>query len=200
VSNLDIAESHFATWVRYNKSFETYRAMKLPPRNLKDGELKVIVITGATGLGKTHLVNDLYPNAYWQVAARDRKGTPFYDQYSGQDTIILDEFYGWLPFDHLLRLCDRYPLRLEVKGSVVQCQAKTIVLTSNHDPRRWYPNVGSHYEAFERRVTDWIHFDAFKCYCHINQPTDNWRQRADRFYAKSFPGLAFSDVSPNFIE
>jgi hypothetical protein len=198
VSNLDIAESHFATWCRYNKSFEAYRALKAPKRSLAEGELQVIVITGATGLGKSFLVHDAYPDAHWQPSARDRKGVPFYNDYHGQSSIVLDEFYGWLPFDHLLRLCDRYPLTLETKGGHIQCQAKTIIFTSNHDPRRWYPNISTHYEAFERRVTKWIQFTSYKTYQEISLPADDYRTRADRFYEIAYPTALGQSV--NFIQ
>jgi len=58
----------------------------------------------------------------------------------GEETIIIDEFYGWLAWDYLLRLLDRYPFSLDTKHGTVQCSAKKIVLTSNKHPSLWYPN------------------------------------------------------------
>lgn len=58
-------------------------------------------------------------------------GNLWLDGYHGQKTIIFDEFYGWIKYDLLLRICDRYPLQLPIKGGFVQCQATTFVFTSN---------------------------------------------------------------------
>jgi hypothetical protein len=65
--------------------------------------------------------------------------------------VIIDEFYGWLPYDLLLRLCDRYPLLLETKGGQVQCSANTVIITSNLNPSQWYKNV--YHKALYRRIT-----------------------------------------------
>jgi len=51
---------------------------------------------------------------------------------------VLDDFYGWLPWDFLLRLLDRYPLLVETKGGQVQFVAKTVVITSNKPYLEWY--------------------------------------------------------------
>lgn len=156
-SNMEIADAHFGSWVRYNKSFELYRSMKVPKRNLENAP-KVYIIVGPTNVGKTHLARDLAPEAHWQTRPRTKDTGAWWSGYTGHKSIIIDEFYGWLPFDLLLRLCDKYPLTLETKGSQVECQADTIVFTSNGDPRNWYKNCSQHWPAFERRVTDWIYF------------------------------------------
>lgn len=179
VSTMEIADAHFGSWVRYNKSFELYRSLKVPKRNLTDAP-KVYVIVGATNLGKTHLARSLAEDAHWQTRPRSKDAGAWWSGYNGHKEIIIDEFYGWLPFDLLLRLCDKYPLTLETKGSQVECQASTIIFTSNGDPRNWYKNISSHWPAFERRVTSWIYFtgprqysehsDAERFYTHFNVP------------------------------
>lgn len=66
-----------------------------------------------------------------------------------------DDFYGWMPYDTLLRLCDRYPLLIETKGGQTIFLAKTIIITSNNTPAQWYKNVNL--KAFIRRVDLWIY-------------------------------------------
>ena len=143
-SDADIAESHFDLWCRYNISFTRYRLMNSPPRNFKT---KVIVITGPTGTGKSKWCMDNFPEAYWKPRS------DWWDGYSGQDTVVLDEFYGWLPFDLLLRLCDRYPLNLQIKGGTINFTAKNIIITSNKPPNQWYKSA--YLESFIRRVEEW---------------------------------------------
>lgn len=91
---------------------------------------------------------DSYPNAYWKQRSQ------WWDNYNGEAVVVLDEFYGWLPYDTLLRLCDRYPLLVESKGGQIQFSATTLIITTNKRPDKWYNNV--YYPAFVRRVDHWI--------------------------------------------
>lgn len=70
----------------------------------------------------------------------------------------MDDFYGWLPFDQILRICDKYPLMVETKGSQTNFVAKTVCITSNTLPATWYKNVPN-FTAFVRRVDKWMIFD-----------------------------------------
>lgn len=140
----NIADDHFTLWVRYFKAFERYRCITTKPRN---HEMTVIVIQGPTGTGKSRYAMEQYPDAYWKQRSN------WWCGYSGESTVVLDEFYGWLPFDLLLRLCDRYPLLVESKGGQLQMVARTIIITTNAIPDNWYNNV--YFGSFERRVTEW---------------------------------------------
>lgn len=89
-----------------------------------------------------------YPDAYWKQRSN------WWDGYANHEHVVIDEFYGWLPFDLLLRLCDRYPLLVETKGGQVQFSANTIVITTNKRPTEWYTNMYT--PALIRRVDHWI--------------------------------------------
>jgi len=60
-------------------------------------------------------------------------------------SIIIDEFYGWIPWAFLLRLLDVYPLQLPVKGGFVPAHYDRVYITSNKSPLDWYTKekVGS---------------------------------------------------------
>lgn len=143
--DVDLADLDFPLYIQYHKGLNHYRMLKSQPR---DCEMEVVVIQGPTGTGKSKFCKDSYPGAYWKQRSQ------WWDNYSGQDTVIIDEFYGWLPFDTMLRLCDRYPLLVETKGGQVNFAASRIVITTNAIPERWYRNV--YFDAFVRRVTRWI--------------------------------------------
>lgn len=145
----EIADEYFGDWVRHYRALRAYLLLKSIPRSLSDAPT-VIVAYGPTGTGKSRYAITQYPRAYW------KQRSIWWDGYSSQEVIVLDEYYGWLPFDTILRLCDRYPLLLETKGGQVQCNANTIVFTSNTLPDKWYRNV--YFPSFERRVTKWIYF------------------------------------------
>lgn len=140
----EIADEDFDLWVRHYRAFEKYLVIKTQPRNF---HVDVEVIQGPTGTGKSRWCMDNYPDAYWKQRSN------WWDGYFQHTTVIIDEFYGWMPFDLLLRVCDRYPLLVETKGGQMQFVANRIVITSNHAPSTWYKSV--YFPAFIRRVTKW---------------------------------------------
>lgn len=144
-STEDIADEEFELWVRYYRAFEKYLVMKTPPRN---HAVEVHIVQGPTGTGKSKWALDTFPNAYWKQRSQ------WWDGYAGHKTVIIDEFYGWLPFDLLLRVCDRYPLLVETKGGQMQFVADTIVITTNALPSSWYKSC-AYFPALVRRVTKW---------------------------------------------
>lgn len=142
-----IADEYFEVWVKYHVAISKYRVLKTTQRNW---QCETIIIWGPTGTGKSRYALEHYPGAYWKQRSQ------WWDGYMDHDTIIIDEFYGWIPYDLLLRLCDRYPLLLEVKGGQVQCTAKTIIITSNNAIHTWYRNI-INIDALKRRITKVIH-------------------------------------------
>ena len=96
---MDIADSDdFDLWCSHRKDFEAYAFMKSVQR---DWEMEIIVITGPTGTGKSRYAKDKYPGAYWKPNSK------WWDGFYGQETIIMDEFYGWLPWSFFLAQLDR---------------------------------------------------------------------------------------------
>lgn len=135
-----VAESHFGSWVRYHKSFEKYSHLRQTGRNWP---MEITVFIGPSGTGKTRTVHEHFggpPNTYWKPAGK------WWCGYLGQETVVLDEFYGsQMPFTFLLRLLDRYPLLVEPKGNTfVQFVSRRIVITSNQCPEDWYSDEATH--------------------------------------------------------
>lgn len=117
---------------------------------------RVFVFWGKTGTGKSRRA--------WDLAGLDAypkdPNTKFWDGYSGQPTVVIDEYRGSISISHLLRWLDRYPVIVEVKGSSCVLSATTIFFTSNLDPREWYPDLDSDTkDALFRRFTEIIHFN-----------------------------------------
>lgn len=148
-SDKDLAAYDFDTWCRSYRALAQYRLMMVTPRNW---EMDVTVIYGPTGTGKSRYCNEEYPECYWKQRGK------WWDNYAHQDTVVLDEFYGWLQWDVLLRLCDRYPLLIETKGGQIQFASKKIIFTSNTQPDDWYKL--KYFDAFIRRVKTWIYMPA----------------------------------------
>jgi len=112
-------------------------------------ERVVNVFWGKTGTGKSRRAWDEATfGAYPKIPS-----TKFWDGYNGHEQVVIDEFTGQIGIEHLLRWCDRYPVSVETKGSACVFNAKQIWITSNIDPREWYPNAPeSQKEALLRRL------------------------------------------------
>jgi len=108
------------------------------------------VYWGPTGTGKSRLAwseggMDAYP--------KDPR-TKFWDGYQGEGAVIIDEFRGAIDVSHLLRWLDRYPVRVEVKGSSRVLAAQTFWITSNLPVEQWWPEIDPlTLAAFRRRVS-----------------------------------------------
>lgn len=111
---------------------------------------------GLTGCGKSRLATTLFPAAY-------RKGSgDWWDSYNGESEVILDDFDDdFMHIGDLLRVVDRYPMRVPVKGSFVQLVATTFIITSNHLPHEWYPKLESkRVDAVRRRIATVVTFNS----------------------------------------
>jgi len=146
LSDLELAETYPSTWVRYHRALSTYRVL-LPAKERPTPTIAIIY--GPSRSGKSSLVLAAFPGAYWRDKGK------FWDGYSGQKVVVFDEFYGWYPYHGLNRLLDRYPLRVEVKGSTDPMEAHTFVFTSNKNPRDWYRGVSDPAYALLHRFRDW---------------------------------------------
>ena len=104
-----IRNEHYGTYIRYQKALIRDIESMRPDRSWST---ELHIYWGATGTGKSRKCREEYPDAYWKTRGN------WWDGYDGHEVVIIDEFYGWLPFDFMLRLCDRYPFTVEVKGGV----------------------------------------------------------------------------------
>ena len=135
--------------LRHNRAVREYRNQTVRDR---DWKTKLIVLVGPTGCGKSRFCREQFPNAYWKPP-----GEKWFDGYEGQDAVVLDDFYGWIPFHLLLRLADRYPMLVETKGGSSKFVARTLVITSNKPMEEWYREevrVRYDFRALERRVDE----------------------------------------------
>jgi len=150
----EISQSHFPLFIRYHRGIKEY---KLLNAEKKSEAKKIECLWGPTGSGKSRYCWETYPDAYRKT--KDPGNAQYWDGYDGQDTIIVEEYYGWLPWSWLLTFTDRYPSYLAVKGATVPMLASTIIFTSNSHPSEWYPNSRYRWDAsnpLKRRFGDGI--------------------------------------------
>jgi hypothetical protein len=153
-----LADEFFGTWVRYHKSLSRYVGLL---RGRREWKTEVIILWGDAGTGKTRYVYDTHGYDEVYDVPRPNGGSVWFDGYTGQEVVLLDDFYGWIPLHLLLKLGDRYPLQVPTKGSHTEFSAKYLYITSNKPYEEWYKwaDFGlSLKEAFERRIDKIEHF------------------------------------------
>lgn len=141
-SELALDEDAIGTLARYPKLVGMYRMATQPHRKFKT---RVLVLYGPPKKGKSAFWNICYPKAYIKPHGQ------WWDGYDNQEIVVIDDFYGWLPYSFMLQLLDRYPLLVEVKGGMRTFNSKFIIITSNKAPGLWYGGDCG-YDALERRI------------------------------------------------
>lgn len=101
------------------------------------GPIHVEIWWGVTGSGKSHAAFHEYPEAY-------RKSIPgkWWEGYKGEKVVVFEEFNPEedkeLKLPELLKILDKYPYQVEIKGASCQLKANKFIFTTNIDPREWY--------------------------------------------------------------
>lgn len=142
VSIKNIARDQFPSWLRHYRAFSVYNQLIAKER---DSKTNVTVLFGPTGTGKSSWIHKNCPEAYWKGKSE------WWDNYANNKFVVIDEFYGWLPWDYLLRLTDRYPFLVESKGGHVQFNSEYIFITSNLPWDCWYKKI-ENMAPLERRI------------------------------------------------
>lgn len=157
-----IARENPMGFIRYHRGVERLIEVIRPP--IERPAPDVLIYWGPTGTGKSRLVRESYPpeTTYWWPRPSHRNAAPYaYGLTPEKTTIVFDDFYSWIPYDLVLRICDRNPLQVNRSGAGTALgPITTVVFTSNADPRTWWPGVrlyDADLSAFFRRVTRVIH-------------------------------------------
>lgn len=149
-----IADEFPTEFIRYHRGLtalkEIYDFAK--PRDFKT---VVRVYVGRPGVGKSQAAareGSFYGEVYY------KPNGAWWDGYTGQPTVILDDFYGGLPYNELLHMCDRYPHKVPVKGAFREFRSRLVIITSNNYVEEWYKDKDGaqrDVSAFLRRVTEY---------------------------------------------
>lgn len=152
-----IADEHFGSFLRYDRGIKRYKQLHAKARNPAIPP-SVVVYWGRTGTGKSRAVWDNAPSPedVWVYP-----GHGWFDGYDDHQIALFDDFRGSsLSVSKLLQVLDRYPLQVAQKGSHANWAPKEIYITSNVEPRMWYPNVSEECRnALVRRFTNVVHFE-----------------------------------------
>lgn len=166
----EYANGHFSTFVKYPNLLNHYSAAQSEPRDPKT-PIRCILLIGPPGCGKSRLVS----GGLWGRDVYRHSGGKWFDGYRGQRTVWFDDFGGYcLPFSLFKQVVDRYPFRVEVKGSTCEMAATTFIITTNHKVEDWWKQevtgeVGL--EAVKRRITQVYYFFEENSFLEYSQNT-----------------------------
>lgn len=140
-----LAEKHVSVFARYPRFIA--EALLIYGKR-RDWKPEVFVYWGETGTGKTRKAfEEAGSSAFFHP------GGPWFDGYDCEDHVIFDDFGGSeFKLTYFLKLLDRYPMRVPIKGGFMAWVPKKIWITSNYSPKEWYANAkDEHVKALFRR-------------------------------------------------
>lgn len=136
-------------------SYRTIRAIASDFSVPKAFERNVRVFWGPTATGKSRRAWSEAGSGAYSKCPRSK----FWDGYQGQSEVVIDEFRGSVDVSYLLRWFDRYPVRVDIKGSSVPLVAPNVWITSNLAPIEWYPGLDQDTLAALLRRLEVTHFN-----------------------------------------
>lgn len=152
MTHLDVALKHTEVYFKYPKALESFRAL-VQPSKLR--QLQVIYIWGPPRSGKSIGAMQAFPGAFIKSSPSGN----WWDGYTGQDVVILDDVdKDWITMADLMSWLDGLPLSIPVKGSMVNAQYDTVVMTSNTDWKEYIARAPrTTAEALDARLSEIWH-------------------------------------------
>lgn len=87
---------------------------------------------GETGSGKSHRAFENYDNKTHYVLPNDNG---WWDGYTGQEIVIINDFRGEIKYNELLQMVDKWPFSVKRRGrEPLPFLAKTVIITSSLKP------------------------------------------------------------------
>jgi len=143
-----------AVYMRNFKAFDRVASLYKPPER----PVTVTLLYGPPGVGKTRFVLDADPETWFVPLQKEM----WFDGYDHHFSACLDDFSGQMPLPLLLRLLDRYVVKVPVKGSTTWWTPRNIYITSNYLPFQWYDysERKTSLDALLRRITNTINLSS----------------------------------------
>jgi len=111
-------------------------------------------LVGPTGVGKSHKAfADFSPETHYVYRHND-KG--WWEGYKQQETIVINDFRGQIPYDELLQILDKWPYYVPRRGrEPMPFVSKKVIITSPLTPEEAYPRrtTKDKIDQLLRRVT-----------------------------------------------
>ena len=147
---IDLVDTHMPLFLKYPSAVKQIRQIFLPDRK---EQTELAIWYGAPGTGKTTEAKAKWPDAFW-LSQLGPKGTVWWDGYDGQETVIIDEFQGFIDIPTMCSLINHSPYTVNVKGTTAKFTTKLVVIISNLHPNKWWPGYPDTYYGMHRRIKE----------------------------------------------
>lgn len=142
----EVAKKYPATYVRNYRGIDNYKSLMTESRNW---EMYVEIVWGDSGVGKTRYVvsKELETGLYIKPEGQ------WWDGYNGEEAVLIDDCVwsgicvteqkvAGIPISEWLKIMDRYPYKVPVKGGYREFVSKRIYFTSMYDPVKFEQSPG----------------------------------------------------------
>ncbi len=135
-----ITEENPMMYHQYGRTLNKLEDLQLR-RKFRSWMTEGIWYYGPTGSGKSHeAFKDYSPDTHYVLP--DDKG--WWDGYTGQETVIINDFRGSLTYGFLLQLVDKWPVNVSRRQrEPVPFLAKRLIITSSLHPTEIYCNLSA---------------------------------------------------------
>jgi len=161
-SLVKVAKENAVSFIKYHSGIVKYMQLVAPQKE-RDFMTELHIYWGAPGTGKSRKAWFEGAGDVYELPKAKEANVIWWPGYTGQSTVILEDYYGWLPFDVMLKMIDRYPYKVRTQDNHwVQFTSKRVIITSNAPWEAWYAKQcmerADWKPAFERRITHVMHF------------------------------------------
>lgn len=124
----------FHQYGRTLQKLEDIRQRKLWRNFMTEG----IWYYGSTGVGKSHKAfEDYHPDTHYNLI----NDNGWWDGYNQQETVIINDFRGWIPYDVLLTIVDKWVYNVKRRNrEPMPFLSKKVIITSSLHPSEVYCN------------------------------------------------------------
>jgi hypothetical protein len=141
----------------------------------------IYLLIGESGSGKSYWarshMEEFFPEKHYTWAMNSPTGCWVTEDAAGKTCILIDEFRGNCPMDVLLRVLDYGDMKLPYKGGFINLAATTFIITSNLEPREWWPKMRQEHPAdweasmlaLERRFREFATRPHYKTWMHAER-------------------------------
>lgn len=167
-SDMEIFEAFPHAHARFHNYVEKIAmGYKMNPYKKQRRELEVVYIFGKSGIGKTSYVMNKYGDEnVFRLTDYGTTGDPIFDDYSGQDVIVFEEFRSSVKIEKMLNYLDIYPTTLHARyNDKTACYTKVYILTNISIIEQYPIDFAEHFttwQAFIRRINRIYNFDISK--------------------------------------
>lgn len=134
-----VAIEHPMAWVRSHRGLQSLASMLAAPTpETQYKPCTTTVLWGSTRTGKTKAAMTSLCKDGRLPFMLPMGGGFWFDGYQGQDTLVIDDFYGQIKFSDLLNVLDDQVHQYPIKGGFIYSAWTRVFITSNSHPDDWW--------------------------------------------------------------